>query len=90
MVIKNVFFAKFYTCIYSGCISTKFLKNKVQFEAKPLHLKHSFLTLTLLKPKVTSLCHQHRARRAYTSVQSDHAIYHWLTNFKFLSSFPQI
>ena len=39
------------------------------------------LTLILLTPKVTSLCHHYRARPARTSMQSDQALYCWLTNF---------
>ena len=33
------------------------------------------LSLTLLEPKVISLCHQYRARAACTSTQSDQALY---------------
>ena len=39
--------------------------------------------LTLILPKVISLCHQYRARPTCTTVQSDQALYCWLTNFKF-------
>ena len=40
------------------------------------------LTLTLLEPKVISLCHQNRARPASTSMQSNQALYWycWLYN----------
>ena len=41
------------------------------------------LTLTVLEAKVIS--HQYKARLAYTSVQTDQALYCWLTNFKFSS-----
>ena len=41
----------------------------------------SQLTVILLELKVTSLCHQYRARSACTSVHSDQDIYCWLTNF---------
>ena len=40
------------------------------------------LTLILPTPKVISLCYLYRARPACTSVQSDQALYCWLTNFK--------
>ena len=40
------------------------------------------LTLILLEPKVISICHQYRARLACTSVQSDQALYCWLTNYQ--------
>ena len=42
--------------------------------------KKSILTLILPTPKVINLCHQYRARPACTDVQSDHALYCWLTN----------
>ena len=38
-------------------------------------LNVQLLTLILPNPKVTSLCHQYRARPACTSGQSDQAIY---------------
>ena len=37
-----------------------------------------------------SLCLQYRARSACTSVQSDQALYCWLTNFKFSSRYPKM
>ena len=40
-----------------------------------------YLTVILLEPKVLSICHQYTARPAQTSVQSDQALYCWLTNF---------
>ena len=47
-------------------------------------LVHYFIVNTLihilLRPKVISLCHQYRATPAGTSVQSDQALYCWLTN----------
>ena len=43
------------------------------------------LTLILPTPKMIVLCHQHRARPACTSVQSDQDLYCWLANFKFSS-----
>ena len=46
-------------------------------------LRH--LTLIPPTPKVNRLRHQYRARPACTSVQSDQALYCWLTNFKFSS-----
>jgi hypothetical protein len=53
----------------------------------PIHakLKRSpvLLTLTLLEPKVISLCHQYKVRSACRSVQSDKALYCWLAYFKF-------
>ena len=42
---------------------------------------HYYLNPYLLEAKVISLCHQYRARPAFTSVQSDQALYCWLTNF---------
>ena len=47
------------------------------------------LTLILLELKVISLCHQYRARPASTPVQSDQAVYCWLTNFKSSSWYPE-
>ena len=44
---------------------------------------NTLLNLTPLEPKVITLCYQYSARPACTSVQSDHAIYCWLNNFKF-------
>ena len=41
------------------------------------------LTLILLKMKEISLCHHYIARPTYTSVQSDQALYCWLTYFDF-------
>ena len=43
-----------------------------------------YVILTLILPtlKVISLCHQYRARPECTSMQSDQALYCWLTNFK--------
>ena len=41
------------------------------------------LTFILLEPKAISLCHQYRAKPAFTSVQSGQALYCWLPNFKF-------
>ena len=46
--------------------------------------KVTIVTL-ILEAKVISLCHQYRARPACTSVQSDQALYCWLTNCKFPS-----
>ena len=44
------------------------------------------LTLILLKPKEISLCHQYRTRPACTSMQSEQALYCWLsTNFILIS-----
>ena len=39
------------------------------------------ITLILPTPKVIRFCHQYRAKSACTSVQSDQALYFWLTNF---------
>ena len=39
----------------------------------------SILTLILLEPEVNSLFHQYRARPVCTSMQSDQALYCWLT-----------
>ena len=47
------------------------------------NISFHLLTLVLLEPKGIRLCHQYRARPACTSVQSDQALYCWLTNFKF-------
>ena len=42
------------------------------------------LTLLLMESNVISLCHGYRARPAWTSMQSDQALYCWQTIFKFL------
>ena len=55
-----------------------FLQNKIT----RIHC-HVF-TLILLEHKVICLCHQYRARPACTFVQSDQALYCWLTNSIFL------
>ena len=49
-----------------------------------------FLTLTLLEPKEIKHCHQYRARPAWTSGQSDQALYCWLTNLRFFISLKMI
>ena len=41
--------------------------------------------LILPTPKVISLCHQFRAKSACTFMQSDQALYCWVTSFKFSS-----
>ena len=46
------------------------------------------LILILLELKEIRLCHQYGARPAYMSMQSDQALYCWLTNFKFSSWYP--
>ena len=46
------------------------------------------LNLSLLEIKLISLCHQYRARPACISMQSDQALYRWLTNFKFHLDIP--
>ena len=43
-----------------------------------------YLTLILLEPKAISLCHQYSARPACTFVQSDQALYCYLTTFQVL------
>ena len=45
------------------------------------------LTLILLETKVISLCHQNRARPTCISVQSDQALYCWLTISSFHFNF---
>jgi hypothetical protein len=40
------------------------------------------LTFKVLELKALSLCHRYRARPACTSVQSDQALYCWLTKLK--------
>ena len=46
------------------------------------------LTLILPTQKVITLCHQYRARPAFTSVHPDQTLYCRLTNFKFPSWYP--
>ena len=41
------------------------------------------LTITLLDPKMISLCHHYRDRPTYISVQSDQALYCWLAMSQF-------
>ena len=48
------------------------------------------LTLTMLEPKLIRLCHQCRARSAWTSILSDQTLHCLLTNFKFFLDFPKI
>ena len=45
---------------------------------------NSYIILILLEPKVISLCHHHRARPPCTSMQSEQALYCWLTKFTFI------
>ena len=52
------------------------------FRFKPVRY---YFTLTLLEPKVIGLCYQYRARPTCKSMQSDQALYCWLTRFKFSS-----
>ena len=48
------------------------------------------ITLTLMEPIVSSLCHHCRAKISCSSMQSSQVLHCWLTNFKFLSWFPKI
>ena len=50
-----------------------------------LHLRDEMLILSLLKAKVIILFHQYRVRPACTFIQSDQALYCWMTNLKFSS-----
>ena len=59
----------------------KTMKNECKFVSTCYRILT--ITVTLLQPKVISLCHQCRARPAYTSTQFDQALYCWITNFKF-------
>ena len=57
-----------------------------------LKIKHNFYnksyiyvqTQALLELKKINLCHKYRAWPAFTSMQSNQALYCWLTNFKVL------
>ena len=44
-----------------------------------------FLLTLILEPKMICLFYQYRARLVGTSLQSDQALYYWLTNVKYLS-----
>ena len=54
-------------------------------KVKKYAYRYTSLILILLELEVISLCHQHRARPAWTYMQSDQALYCWLTNFKISS-----
>ena len=47
--------------------------------------EYIIFTLYLNINTLVCLYHQYRARPAFTSAQSDHTLYFWLTNFKFRS-----
>ena len=46
--------------------------------------RSDLLILILLEPNVINLCHHYRARPAFMSVQSDQALYCWLTSSSLL------
>ena len=84
---KKTIILVFVTCLKSIIIQKHF-SNDVQIL---LYLKACMerrkivngvlLTLSLLAAIVTSLCHQYRTRPVWTSVQSEQALYCWLTIF---------
>ena len=56
----------------------EFLLTLILSEPKMISLCHQYI---LSEPKVISLSHQYRARPSCTSMQSDQAVYCWLTIF---------
>ena len=65
----------------------EWLKSKYQNYQETWQKTHSF-THILSEPKMISLCHQYIVRPVCISVQSDQALYCWLTNFRFSPWYP--